>query len=490
VSPRALPNINWVRALVCPAVVFIAMGMDRGYQTDFWHHLARGREIAQTGRVTNLTPLTFAAPDADAHALDANWLTQVAYYKLFQLGGLALVQTVNGLILSGAAGLLFWICRRQAKSHAIAAFVSVGAFAGLWQTLLIRPQSASLLLFLGLYAILTESEHRPRLLALVPLIFALWANVHGGFPVGFVLIGAFIIGTTIEHRRVPILLAVTAGACLFASLINPYGWRVYEYVFTLSSRAAGRQVEEWLPPSLNLWVGRALLVSVIAFITMLVTVQRRPRARDVVVAFCFLPLACASTRMVPWWLLTAAPVFAATIAVNRTADDAPAPRPSFAAGAMLAVIVLCAVLSVPSLQRFNPVFASLRPATRAEHDIEKTLANLSPGSRVFTRLEWGEYVDWESAPDAKAFVDGRIELYPDDVWREYHAVTSAQLNWERVLDAQRVDYLLLDSTFHGDLLPRVECSGKWEQISSSGPAQLYRRRSETLTASVDVSPAQ
>ena len=86
-SARWLPNINCVRAIVCPAVVFIAMNMDRGYQTDFWHHLARGREIAITGRVTNLTPLTFAAPDADAHALDANWLTQVSYYKLLQLGG-------------------------------------------------------------------------------------------------------------------------------------------------------------------------------------------------------------------------------------------------------------------------------------------------------------------------------------------------------------------------------------------------------------------
>src|SRR6059058_302170 len=59
VSTRWLPNINWVRAIVCPAVVFIAMNMDRGYQTDFWHHLARGREIATAGRIPDAETMVF-----------------------------------------------------------------------------------------------------------------------------------------------------------------------------------------------------------------------------------------------------------------------------------------------------------------------------------------------------------------------------------------------------------------------------------------------
>ena len=38
-------------------------------------------------------------------------------------------------------------------------------------------------------------------------------------------------------------------------------------------------------------------------------------------------------------------------------------------------------------------------------------------SRVFTRLEWGEYLDWAAHPKARVFMDGRIEIYPDDVWQ-------------------------------------------------------------------------
>ena len=36
--------------------------------------------------------------------------------------------------------------------------------------------------------------------------------------------------------------------------------------------------------------------------------------------------------------------------------------------------------------------------------------------RLFTRLEWGEYVDWAGADKRLSpFMDGRIEIYSDDI---------------------------------------------------------------------------
>src|SRR5688500_3095950 len=116
--------------------------MDRGYQTDFWHHLARGREIARAGRVVDVEQFTFTV--AGSTVRDANWLTQLAYYRLFELGGMPLVQFANSCLLAAAAALLVSICRRRSGSVAVAAAVGVFAFAGIWQTLLVRPQSVSL----------------------------------------------------------------------------------------------------------------------------------------------------------------------------------------------------------------------------------------------------------------------------------------------------------------------------------------------------------
>src|SRR5262249_42892518 len=50
---------NWARALLAPALVFIATSVDRSYQTDFWHHLARGRAIAETGTLVNEDLFTY-----------------------------------------------------------------------------------------------------------------------------------------------------------------------------------------------------------------------------------------------------------------------------------------------------------------------------------------------------------------------------------------------------------------------------------------------
>ena len=486
-SDRFQPNINWVRAAVCPALVFIATGLDRGYQTDFWHHIATGREIARSGRAATVDSFTFTV--AGQSVRDANWLTQIVYFRLHEVGGLALVQTVNSLVLAAAAGVLVRVCRRRGASMFVAAAVCVLAFAGIWQTLLIRPQSVSLLLFVVLYAILGEAEHRRRLLLVPPVVMALWANVHGGFPIGLVLIGAFILGALVE-RRFATLLALLAcfAASALATLLNPYGVGIYEYVLTLSSRAAGRDLEEWLPPSMALWVGRALFVSVLGLIGLLLFSPRKPRARELVVALCFLPLACASVRMVPWWLLAVAPVIAHMLGTSaKKVEQARPPRPALAA-IMLGGIGVVVVLSTPLLERYNPVLGTLRPATRPEQHIQAMVDRIDDAtpSRVFSRLEWGEYLVWSAYPKSSVFMDGRIEIYPDDVWHEYHAVTSARDDWETILARRGVDYLLLDSAFHGELMPRVESSPRWRRVDAAGPAVLYERRPAFDVAANDV----
>src|SRR5688572_7410756 len=137
------------------------MSVDRGYQTDFWHHLARGRQIAEGGLASaNVDAFTFTVSGQPIR--DANWLTQLSYYRLFQLGGFPLVQTANAMVLAAAAALLVWVSRRQSGSMLVAAVVGVLAFAGIRQTLLIRPQSVSLLLFVATYAILVAAGQRRR----------------------------------------------------------------------------------------------------------------------------------------------------------------------------------------------------------------------------------------------------------------------------------------------------------------------------------------
>lgn len=147
--------------------------------------------------------------------------------------------------------------------------------------------------------------------------------------------------------------------------------------------------------------------------------------------------------------------------------------------AMFVLLAGTVVFSTPWLERFNPVFGSLRPSQRPESDLQAIVERMRArpdGSRVFTRLEWGEYLDWAAHPHCRAFIDGRIEIYPDDVWRQYHAVTSARADWQSILDGHGVDYLLLDAGYHTELLPLVRESARWEPAGGEGLALLFARR--------------
>jgi hypothetical protein len=144
-------------------------------------------------------------------------------------------------------------------------------------------------------------------------------------------------------------------------------------------------------------------------------------------------------------------------------------------------MLLVVVFSAPLLERYNPVLGVVRKLHRTEYDLEAVAAHLKQqgeARRIFSRFEWGEYLGWALAPAHRIFMDGRIEIYPNEVWADYSAVTRGRADWEQILDRYEVDALLLDAEYHADLLPQVERpSSGWQETFRAGPAVLFQRRS-------------
>jgi hypothetical protein len=488
------PTDRWTRFLLAPALVFIATCIDRNYQTDLWHHLARGRVIASEGHLLDTERFTFTM--ADKPFQDVNWLWQVGFYHLYEIGGLALVQTANSVILALMITGLLLLAWRRSRSLPVAAGTCIVAFFGLWQLLIIRPQTVSFLLFVVLYGLLEEATRRRWLLVFAPLVMALWTNCHGGFPVGLVLVGAYVLSQTMEaavatqqapRAFLPTLvkrwpwLACLSG-CVAATLFNPYGWRVYDYVLVTSATASARHIDEWLPPSPSLLIGKVWIASILLMLICCAVKGRRPTIRELCLMGVFLPFTFGSVRMVAWWLLIAAPILAAQLAANvpwLTPFPQTKDQPSRGAAILCAAVVFVMLLSLPWLERVNPVMAIPGRAHRQESDLQALsdrIAAEKPNARVFTRFAWGEYLTWSLDSRGKVFMDGRIEIIPDDVWTQYTQITRGRPEWEAILDHYEVDYLILDTTgYHHDLLPLVEQSSKWHAIAQQGNAVLFSR---------------
>src|SRR5262245_60276138 len=142
-----LPTDAWVRWLLVPAAAFIALAGNTSYLADYWHHLARGRYIVAQGRLLDHDIFTYTV--ADRPFQDVNWLSQVVYFQLHQVGGLALVRVVNAFLVALTLTWLIALCRRLSGSLPVALGAGIVVFLGLWDVLTIRPQTFSLLLFVA-----------------------------------------------------------------------------------------------------------------------------------------------------------------------------------------------------------------------------------------------------------------------------------------------------------------------------------------------------
>jgi hypothetical protein len=490
-----LPNALWARWLIVPALAFLATVTDRSPLADFWHHLARGRAIVESGELVNRDLLTFTV--ADRPFQDVNWLPQVVYYWLFEAGGLALIQVLNSAVIA----LTFWVvvslCSRRANNLMAGVCAAAFAFFGVWEVLTIRPQTFSMLLFVVILDLLERSERRPWLLVAPPALVALWTNVHGAFPVGIVLVGCFATaalwqawktgGPVFRDRR---LLALSAClvACILAVGLNPYGFTVHRFVSITATASYKRQIAEWIRPGPDRLIGVMWLISIGLLGSLMAWRWRRTGwtlgARDVLLLGSFLVLSCGAVRMVPWWILIAAPLLAELLAraIPRLAEAEPdARQPSYGAACMCVVIGVALVFSLPGLADLNPLLGATRRGPRVEDDLEAVqsyLATHYPPGHLYSHFEWGEYLSWSAAPRNRIFMDGRIDIYPDDVWDQYTAVTFAQNNWQNLLDAYDVNYLILDNGWHGKtgLLDAVMQSPKWQPVFQSRAALLFVRK--------------
>ncbi len=193
---------------------------------DFGWHLAAGNYIWQHW-VPAHDIFTYSA--RGYRWIDHEWGNDIIVSVLFQLGGYGLASAVFAGLWTAVICLFR---RRFSLGILLFATIAILPYAG------IRPTVWTVLCL----ALLLELANRAssRTLALIPPLMLLWANLHGGFIIGLAIICYFYL----RSRRTMWLIVLSASTV--ASLINPYGPRLYvEVAHTLFDPAVHSQVSEW-----------------------------------------------------------------------------------------------------------------------------------------------------------------------------------------------------------------------------------------------------
>ncbi|MBI4424641.1 MAG: tetratricopeptide repeat protein [Elusimicrobia bacterium] len=218
---RARLPFLYALAFAAAGVLVNASYAIRLTDTDLWYHLAIGGHIAETGRVPTDSYFSFLTPPRAY--LDYYWLFQLFVHHAHASGGfLGLVAArtaLYGAVAACVLGLLF----ADGKRGAWRAFLAVMVLAAIVpRCLQLRPHLAE---YLGIAFFLFVLEVRRGWAPWLPVVAALWGNVHGiSFPVLLWICGCYA-AERLLRRRDPVLddrtfglLAVSMGAVFLTPL--------------------------------------------------------------------------------------------------------------------------------------------------------------------------------------------------------------------------------------------------------------------------------
>jgi hypothetical protein len=400
------------------ALLFVALGTAACFmpaQSDTWWHLRTGEEIWRTGSVQ--------LRDSFSHTVNGGywpnheWLSQVVFFGLYRAGGLPLFTAAAALLVSATWWMVWSLTEGHPTRRLVLVSLAVIPSAMAWS---LRPQ----LFTLFLVALMTSLVVRRRY-GYLPLLFLIWANLHGAVVLGIALLVGSIAAAAFHERRVPRGLLVSSALCLVATIMTPLKLSLWSEIPASLSRLRQYQVLEWRTPSfgdvalLPFWLMSAALIVLIA--AALVGRRRGGRtdpssdpAREergvtiVISALILLPFALTSSRNVPPFLLLAAPAIAVLIEshlASRALRVHRHERPVLNL-CVLAVAVIASVTTVgnawaaqnPRLQ-WHPLPAQAIAAIRACPE------------RLYNNYDDGGYLIW-FVPERKVFLDSRQDPYP------------------------------------------------------------------------------
>lgn len=403
-------------------------------------HLRLGRDILQTGRVPRVDTLTFT--HAGQPWVDQSWLFDAALAFLVDRGGWSAAGLVCGLAIAAVYGALARGLLRDGRSPLVVLVVGVLAAGAGATHFLIRPHLVTLACVIATLRFCQAQHERGgyRVFA-VPLMMPLWANVHGGFLAGPLIVFTAAVGHAVsgrwgyERRRQVAVFALAGGLALIAALANPYGFGLYRHVGRLLvSSGVTELIEEYQPIPFGKPDARAVEWIILALVALPTISVGRMTRYEQAHALVWLHLSLASVRHAPLFALAVAPGFA------RLLDGLPGFRPEAGQDAGLADRSVW-----PGLAALGLSFAVASGVTLVGFDSShwplKALAEVNrvpAETRLFHEQDWGGLIEADCRPPRRAFIDDRFELFGKAAVLHYLNAIEGGPDWDELRDRDAI----------------------------------------------------
>jgi hypothetical protein len=449
---------------VVTLLAVLALAVRPSVDSDTWWHLRAGAWMVDHRQILTADP--FSLTRQGQPWIYPGWLAQLALYGVYaalSYGGLNLV---TGLMVALAFVSLWPVLDAGPLVRAFVLILAASASGIFWSA---RPQIFTLALA-GVFIALLERQraNRGRGWWILPLLMVGWVNLHGGFAVGLMLIGVYGLGEGAElvlarrrgltwaqawtEHRPRLLRWGAAGALSVAALaLNPAGPVMVLYPFkTLSIGVLRQYIQEWQSPDFHLLQTQPFAWMLILTLVVLAVSKLRPHAAHLLLVALFAWWGLDAARNIGLFAVASAPALA------RHADDVVRElRPKLAATGQiperlaralnlgLGLLVALAALARIATQLPDSVNQSAVEATMPVEAVDFLEAR-PPVGPLFNSYNWGGYILWRLYPGYLSFVDGRTDLFDDQLLTQYLSVWSGDAEWKPVFQEWGIRLVLIE----------------------------------------------
>lgn len=412
---------------------------------DLGWHLAAGNLIRDRGMVPFQDPWAFTL--ADKQWINLSWLWDVIASVVNEytgLGGITVLVVACGAIIVGCVA---WVTLGSGASvPAVCIAVSASsvffpAFATPPNVYLAASPNTSTMLFSVVFYALCLRKQR----LMLPPLMVLWANLHGGFIMGFLIIGLF--GSVALLRRDLMnfkYFGFTGVACLAATLVNPLGWHIYAGVIETLGHFVQAYITEWRPYFENIRVPASIpgLTYILIFVALEL---RNGRAISVplesrLLSWLFLGLGFYEYRYMSFFYLFS------TIPLALHFDlILPERLKASVAERRLLVLGMIFACITPLVFAWEAPDLGLSDDLISDQDARYLESNFSH-ARVLNHWNVGGPMIARTHGNVPVFIDGRAATaYPDTLLRDYFSLAKWNIDeaaWVAILGKYKIDAVL------------------------------------------------
>lgn len=409
---------------------------------DAWWHLRTGEWIVQHGAVPRAEPFTSFA--AGKPWLAYSWLFDLLIYQLYIRLGLTGLVVYTASMVALITMALHRLIRRLQPDFIVGVLLTLAAclcMAHVWTP---RPWLFSILLFVVELDVLMNARRNAKSSALwiLPVIFALWANLHIQFIDGLIVLGIALTDAALAwyQKRVSTLkfsrIGLVFASCVAATLLNPYGWRIYGEAYSLTSQKGvlGTITEMTAMPFRDPANFGVLFFALAAA----GVVARAPRQRLFEITLLIFAAIVSFRSQRDAWVVVAVASAILASGIERS-DQTRSRLKTYAAPIAIMLFFVAAPLAYMVMRLNNP---QLSTKVEAELPVEavKFVKDNGISGPLFNDYDWGGYLIWDLRIPVS--IDGRAALDGDELINRSGATWGGGPDWACDPDLKRANLVI------------------------------------------------